>query len=156
MRFSEKLLKFTRITSGLLLIFLLSVPALVGGFALISVPDGSTLQMKTELLRHSPFSDFFIPGVVLFSVNGILAMIAGVLCISGKWIYPRLTVFMGFFVVMWISIQLFFIHEFIIFQPLYLALGAVLIVLGLLMDRMKNKVSAAGKREIQSAPRPVS
>lgn len=48
--------------------------ALAGGVLLMARPDGSLLRMAPSALaalaRHSPFPDFFVPGLVLAGVVG--------------------------------------------------------------------------------------
>lgn len=60
----------------LLYLFLgfLSLNAIGGGGALMLAPDGSLLQIPLEWMEHSPFTDFFIPGFILFSLNGLLPL----------------------------------------------------------------------------------
>ena len=53
---------------GCLQIFI-GIGAVAGGFGLVSAPDGSALGLPLELLEHSPFRDYFIPGLVLLVVN---------------------------------------------------------------------------------------
>lgn len=54
-----------------ILIAFLSLNALAGGGLMLFMPDGSALGMSTDLLVYSPFKDFFIPGLFLFSVFGL-------------------------------------------------------------------------------------
>jgi hypothetical protein len=58
-----------------LLIFLLlflSVGALFGGGAFLLFPEG-WMEMTPELmLQHSPFKNFLIPGLILFTVLGLM------------------------------------------------------------------------------------
>jgi hypothetical protein len=65
----------TKIAVILLLLFN-GVGAFYGGGSLILQADGSGLGMNVSLLERSPFSDFLIPGIVLFVVNGISSFIA--------------------------------------------------------------------------------
>ncbi|MFT3774963.1 MAG: flavodoxin domain-containing protein [Minicystis sp.] len=54
-----------------ILCLLAGVPALLGGAALVLRPDGLLLQAPLALLRHAPFSDFFVPGLLLLLVIGV-------------------------------------------------------------------------------------
>jgi hypothetical protein len=62
---------------------LLGVGALAGGFALASKPDGSVMQFDLRLLAGSPFSDYFIPGLILGGLFGIG-------CAQMNWIVAEL------------------------------------------------------------------
>ncbi len=56
-----------------LLIFLqafLGLNGLVGGVAFLISPSGELLQMPFSHLQKTPFSDFFIPGLLLFAFLG--------------------------------------------------------------------------------------
>ena len=67
-------MKTLRILACLLLLFN-GTGALFGGWSFIQDPTGSDLQIPTTYLEHSPFKDFLIPGIVLFTVNGVLSMV---------------------------------------------------------------------------------
>ncbi|MEL7833476.1 hypothetical protein [Fodinibius sp. Rm-B-1B1-1] len=61
----------------LLLAFLVfqGISGLFGGGALIWNPTGSALQMPISLLEGSLFSDYLIPGIILFTILGIFPLI---------------------------------------------------------------------------------
>lgn len=55
------------------LVFLLGVlglNALLAGFGFLGDPTGKSMGIPLEWLRATPFSDFFIPGLILFCVLG--------------------------------------------------------------------------------------
>jgi hypothetical protein len=56
----------------IILLGLLSVGALFGGGALMIAPTGDLLKIPLSILGNSPFKDFFTPGLILFSVLGLL------------------------------------------------------------------------------------
>jgi hypothetical protein len=63
--------------SGWLLILLqvlLAVGAIFGGGAFLLAPDGHLIQMPLSHLKNSPFSDFLIPGLFLFTFLGIFPL----------------------------------------------------------------------------------
>ena len=53
--------------------------AVVCGALMMVFPSGTLYQMPTDMLKDSPFHNFFIPGVILLLVNGIGQLIAGTL-----------------------------------------------------------------------------
>ena len=57
---------------SLLLVFN-GVGALIGGWLLITQPDGSALKLSLDLLKHTPFHNFLIPGIILFVVKVYMA-----------------------------------------------------------------------------------
>ena len=53
------------------LLLFLGLSALGGGFFLIISPSGKMLGgLPLSILEHSPFSDFLIPGIILFLILG--------------------------------------------------------------------------------------
>ncbi len=65
----------------LLLIFLLffnAIGAFYGSISMLLDPSGSKLQMPLERLEGSPFHDYFMPGVILLLVNGVLPLVAAI------------------------------------------------------------------------------
>jgi len=56
----------------LFLLGFLSLGALGGGGALSISPSGRLLGMPLALLAHSPFRSFLVPGLILFTVLGVV------------------------------------------------------------------------------------
>ncbi|MEP7129378.1 MAG: hypothetical protein ABI729_10940 [Chitinophagales bacterium] len=53
-----------------LLLGFVAMSSAFSGVLLLLHPDGSTLNLSTELLNGTPFNDFFIPGLILSVVVG--------------------------------------------------------------------------------------
>ncbi len=53
----------------------IGVGALAGGLMLMLEPSGSGMGFPVELLQGSPFPDYRIPGVFLFTVNGLGSLV---------------------------------------------------------------------------------
>ncbi len=66
------------------LLVLLGVTAIGGGIMLMLDPSGSLLQADISLLHAVPVDDFFFPGLILFSVFGLLPLIV----VYGIWKQP--------------------------------------------------------------------
>lgn len=61
-----------------LLLFLLAflgLGAIFGGAVFIISPSGALFGMPLLLLDNSPFNDFLIPGIILFTILGIIPII---------------------------------------------------------------------------------
>lgn len=56
----------------LLLLALLGIGAIFGGGVLIISPSGELFGMPLSMLVNSPFSNFLLPGIILFSVLGLM------------------------------------------------------------------------------------
>jgi hypothetical protein len=110
--------------------------AVGGGLGLILEPSGANLGMTVEMLSHSHFSDYLIPGLVLLIVNG-LGNIAG--CISSFKIFhyaSEIALVLGSFLVAWILIQVYWIHTFHWLHGLYIILGIIELAIGLLLRKV--------------------
>jgi hypothetical protein len=126
----------TRILSLTLLIFL-SVSALFGGYVLIKDPTGGIIHMPLSNLEHSPFTDFLIPGIILFTFNGLFSLAIFVLVLVRYRYSPWLVIFQGGTLFTWIIVQLIMIQGFHYFHAIYGGIGIVLVVLGLMQLRKK-------------------
>ncbi|MCD4791867.1 MAG: hypothetical protein K8R54_01440 [Bacteroidales bacterium] len=125
--------KSTRITAVVLLFFN-GLSAAFGGYGLIADPSGEKFQMPIEFLEYSPFVDFLIPGIILFTVNGMFNLFVGILGILKKKIFAILTLLCGTVLAGWLSIQIIIIREF--YAPLHLSYyitGSAMMFLGYLM-----------------------
>ncbi len=60
----------------IILLFILGIAALGGGWVLISDPTGESLGIPMALLKGTAFKDYLIPGVILFVFNGLLSLFA--------------------------------------------------------------------------------
>jgi hypothetical protein len=116
---------------------LLGIGALFGGGALILEPDGTLLRMPIELLQYSPFHTFLIPGLILFSVLGILPLIAAFFLITEKrssagwalslykdihWAW-NVSLYIGFILIGWITIEVYILHTIAFIHVFYLFMG---------------------------------
>jgi hypothetical protein len=77
-----------------ILIFLqvfLGLNALIGGGAFLLAPDGHLIQMPLSNLKNTPFSDFLIPGLLLFIFVGIFPIaVAYSLWKRPAWRWPNI------------------------------------------------------------------
>jgi hypothetical protein len=103
--------------------------ALAAGYSFIDDPTGIGIGMTVTYLRHSPFSDFLIPGLVLFLFNGIGAIAAALLAFSRTKRYPRLVFAQGIVLVWWIIIQTIMVRDFNLLHLGCLVSGIALIIL---------------------------
>ncbi|MDP4151818.1 MAG: hypothetical protein Q8865_00050 [Bacillota bacterium] len=82
----------------------IGIGGMAGGLGAITNPN-LPMGVSTELLKNSPFSNYLIPGILLFSVIGIGNVIAsvGILC-KFKWQGYLSSVF-SWALVIWIIVQ---------------------------------------------------
>ncbi len=114
---------------GLLLGLLLfnGLSALFGGSVLIAAPDGSILGLPLSLLHRTPFGDFLIPGLILFTILGVGSC-------SGWWlVYRRIhwaarwVQVVGLGTVIWIVTQVIMIHAVDMLHVIYAGTGVALV-----------------------------
>jgi len=132
------------ITRNILLILLafLGLGAIGGGGALIISPSGDLLKMPVSLLEKSPFNNFLVPGIILFSILGlvpimlIFALLKRPECkLAEKLNFFKdmhwsltYTVYVAFALIIWIQIEMVFLgavgwlHTFYMFFALSLFL----------------------------------
>ena len=124
---------------GYLQIFI-GVGAIAGGIQLIIVPDGSGMGMTTEILSRSPFNSFLIPGITLFTVIGLGNLFGSWLSLKNKKPAGIFGSVIGMGLIIWMLVQIFFIGWGSWYQPLYLILGIIELILGfLLFKNIKNQ-----------------
>ncbi len=127
--------KIIRIVA-IVLLLLNAIGAIYGGAILIYDPSGEFIQMPLELLDHSPFSNFLIPGIILLLFNGLLSLVAAFVTLKRYKFYPLLTVSQGIVLITWLTVQLIMIREF--FAPLHLTfyvIGTALVAIGLYLRK---------------------
>lgn len=109
---------------------LIGVTALYGGSSLMMTPNGSSLDLSLDILRDTPFTDYYVPGLLLFIFIGLFH-VAGVIT---TWIRLRIAgsiaVFLGLILLFWIIIQVAMIGYASLLQPLYFILGLAEMDLG--------------------------
>lgn len=124
--------------SVIILLFVIGLSAVFTGILLMLEPDGKIIGLSTEILSFSPFSDFFIPGIFLFMLNGIANIVAAVLALIKIQHYPRLITLQGIILLLWIVVQMMFLQEANALQLLMLIVSMVFIVIGEFLEEGKN------------------
>lgn len=115
----------------IVILFFNALSALYGGGSLIFDPSGDFLQLPIRFLESTPFNDFLIPGIILFSVNGLFNLYVAILGIRKSDFFTLLTILCGLLLIIWLTVQIIIIKEF--FAPAHLPyyiIGILLIFLG--------------------------
>ncbi len=121
--------KFFQIFSAVLLLFN-GLSALFGGWQLMVQPDGSSMQMSLDWLQYSPFSNYLIPGILLFVVNGLMSIFVFTLLIIKYKYYPLLVMLQGVLLFGWIVVQVLMVRDLVWIQVLFGIIGLILLLLG--------------------------
>lgn len=112
------------------------IGAIPAGYSLFTTPDGSFLGMTAESLEGSPFTDFFIPGLFLFIVLGLVNLFAAMLVFKQHKHSGLAGLIMGLILVAWIVIQVAIIGLSSFLQPLFFFVGLIQLMLGYWIFRL--------------------
>lgn len=104
--------------------------ALFGGWNLMLYPDGSSIQLSMDWLKHTPFPDYRIPGVILFTAIGLFSVVAFFALLLKTARYPLLVLLQGVLLTGWIIIQMALIRTVDFLHILFGAIGIVLMIVG--------------------------
>lgn len=124
---------------ALTLLFFLGIGALVCGWALMSDPSGKNLQFTVDMLDPTPFSGFFIPGMILFIANGIFSMAIAVLTILKVKNYAWLIIVQGCILTGWLTFEIIWKMFYPILHYPYYIIGILLIVIGFIINKYSKK-----------------
>lgn len=121
-------------TITILLLLFVALNAVVAGYLFMIDPSGTKLHMHVSWLSNSPFSNFLIPGIILFMVNGIFNLLVATATVLKLKNHARLIVVQGILLICWIITQiiltqhLHFLHFFLV------GIGIALFMLGNRLD----------------------
>ncbi len=118
------------------------IGALYGGWNLMMHPDGSSIQLTPDWLLHTPFTNYFIPGLVLFIFNGLFSMVAFAALLFKHRLYPWLIMAQGAILMGWIVIQMLLIQTVYFLHYVMGGTGIALLVAGYLLLK-RNKTTKA-------------
>jgi hypothetical protein len=130
--------KFIRVTA-LILLFFNGISAVFGGLGLMIDPDGELMRMPLDWLKYSPFPDYLIPGIILFTFNGVFSFMIAVLTIMKVKYYAWLIILEGCILITWLTVQIIFIKLF--YPPLhvpYYLTGFFMVVTGLFLIKVTD------------------
>jgi hypothetical protein len=135
----------------IVVITILAITSIYGGFALMIDRSGSILDLSTKLLEGSIYSSYLFPGIILLIFLGVFPTITAFGLITRKksrlanklniykkshwaWAY---SLYCGIILILWIDFQVMIIGGGNILQSIYAILGVVIIVLALMPSVMK-------------------
>jgi hypothetical protein len=125
---------------GIVQVFI-AVGAIPAGLSMIINPDGSDIGLPIDLLSNSPFQNFLIPGLFLFIVNGLFTAIGAFLSFTRNKYAGISGMGLGFILMLWISIQVYFIGLTHLLQPTYFLIGLVEMILGYFLIPKTKSIS---------------
>jgi peptidoglycan/LPS O-acetylase OafA/YrhL len=111
-----------------------ALSGLGGGIFLIADPTGETLNLPLSFLRDSPFTDYLIPGIILFTVLGVYPLIVSAGLWKRKYWGWLGSILLGIALLIWIFVEIIMIgyQSEPPLQLIYGILGIVILFLALL------------------------
>jgi hypothetical protein len=103
----------------------LAVSAMPSGLMLMWAPDGHLIQLPLAVLTNAPFTDFFWPGVLLFTVLGMGHAVGLVLTWQRAPLSDGAALVLGSGTVIWIVVQVIMTEPLFWIQGLIGSLGLV-------------------------------
>lgn len=119
--------------------------AVYGGSNLMTYPDGSSLHISLAYLAHSPFRDFFFPGLILLWVNGVFSFVALAGLVFQYRHHARLIMAQGIVLLGWIAIQMMMLRTIDGLHIIFITIGTLLLGLGWIL--MKKSCDPGSGRE---------
>src|SRR6266571_3767236 len=124
---------FLKISASLLLL-IDGLGAIYGGSNLIIHPDGSSIQLSLDLLKHTPFKNYLIPGIILLVANGLFSVFAFTAIVLGIPNYAQLIMTQGVVLTGWILTQMILIQTVYFLHFILGSIGMALIIIGFLLS----------------------
>jgi hypothetical protein len=135
----------------LILLGFLGLGAISGGVFLIISPTGEMLGLPITEFKNLPFQNFMIPGIILFTVLGIipLLLIPALIKKPDSRLADRLNLFkdmhwswsysiyVAFALIGWIQIQLIFLQSAVYWLHTFYIFYGLLIILIALLPQMR-------------------
>jgi hypothetical protein len=130
----------------LYLLAFLGLGAIGGGGVFIISPGGKLMGMPISILNTSPFHNFLIPGIILFSVLGLVPLMLIIALVKKPqsklaerinffedmhWSWS-FTIYIAFILIFWIQIQMVFLSAVHWLHTFYMFFAVVIIFVALL------------------------
>lgn len=123
---------------SILLLLFNGIGAIYGGWLFMIDPSGVKIGMSLSYLQHSPFTNYFIPGIILFIANGLLSFLIAMFVLF-KWkYYTRLITLQGIVLIIWLIVQIMMIDLVYFLHFIMGVVGIMLTALGIILSK-KNK-----------------
>lgn len=132
--------------------FFLGIGAFGGAIIFFIDPSGELAGMPLSLLDESPFHSYLIPALILFFLLGVLPSVVG-FSLMKRWdfqlaerlnIYKEkywawtFSLYIGFALIIWITVQVFIIKTLSILHFIFILLGIVIQIVTLLPATQKK------------------
>lgn len=94
-----------------ILVSFLALSTVVAALLLMSAPDGSLLSLTTDILSHTVFKDFLLPGLLLIIFVGVINLIALYYNLINHKSKYNISIAGGVMILLWIVVQYSIIQQ---------------------------------------------
>ena len=129
-------MRFLFILLASFLLLFNAVGALYGGWNLIIHPDGSSIQLSLNWLKHTPFQNYLVPGIILFAANGLFSLFVFLSVLFRMRKYFWFIMVQGAVLFGWIIIQILLVQTVYFLHYIMGSVGPLLIITGYLLYRI--------------------
>ena len=98
------------------------INAIIAGFLFIIDPSGSKIGLTTDYLQTSPFKNYLIPGIILFTLIGLGCSICAYFIIIKNKYASGLLQCEGVLLTGWILVQMVKVRD---VNPLHIIMGSI-------------------------------
>lgn len=100
------------------------IGAMAGGLAAITNPQ-TPLGISTEVLKNSPFSNFLIPGIILFTIIGLGNVISALMFRFKSRYQGYISSVFSWALVIWIVVQCIMLNAIAFLHVLFFIIGLI-------------------------------
>lgn len=100
------------------------IGAMAGGLAAITNPQ-SPMGISTDILKNSPFSNFLIPGIILFTVIGLGNLFSALMFHFKSAYQAYISSVFSWALVIWIIVQCIMLNSIVFLHVLFFSIGLV-------------------------------
>lgn len=108
------------------------IGALAGGLAAITNPFGP-MGMPTEPLKNSPFSNYLIPGIILFVIIGLGNIISAIMFRFKSRYQGYISSIFSWALMIWIIVQCIILKSIVSLHVIYFIIGLIEAVLSMII-----------------------
>lgn len=106
--------------------------AMAGGSAAILSPQ-SPIGMSTDVLNNSPFSDFLIPGIILFAVIGVGNIFSAIMMFFKLKYKGYISSIFSFALVIWIIVQCIMLRTIVGLHIIFFIIGLIQSIISIII-----------------------
>jgi len=129
-------MKVIYICLAIFLLLFSSAAAFYGGYQLVAHPDGSAIKLPIEILMHTPFKNFYVPGMLLIATIGIFGSVSIVLTLMQVPHYSKYIIMAGSLLTVLILVQMVLSSSVHTLHYVFLFIGLSQLLCGIALDRI--------------------